>query len=223
MITLRRLLLEKNPEALKNIDKLFDIFDAQLEDTDSYVYLTAIKSISAIGDVCPDTSLDRICNIFLNTNLPIETRLKIGEALLLISQRQNELLPRYANKVMSTYLRGTKEQDPSIRASSLSNLAEVCELLHYAVQPYIEEVMACICSVLSSDKEPEVRRGAVNVFTQLLRGMDKEIFKIIPHHLKTIYQTLKRVSSQDSDTICQFHAQIALDTLNDIIQQLFQV
>lgn len=114
---------------------------------------------------------------------------------------------------MPIFLAGCRDPDPLVRASALSNLAELCELLHYALLPYLEEIVSCVQSLLQSDTTLEVRRGeccmsallhesvidtchlsgVINLYAQLLTGLDDDVFEVMPHHLRAIYSTLKHV------------------------------
>jgi len=64
-----------------------------------------------------------------------------------------------AATLVPIFLAGCRDSDPLVRASSLSNLGELCELLHYALLPYLEEIVACVQSLLQTDATVEVRRG----------------------------------------------------------------
>lgn len=76
-------------------------------------------------------------------------------ALSLCNSANNSL----ANTLVPIFLAGCRDPDPLMRASALSNLAELCELLHYALLPYLEEIVSCAQSLLQSDTTVEVRRG----------------------------------------------------------------
>ena len=117
---------------------------------------------------------------------------------------------------MSAFLQGSKDPMADIRASSLSNLAELCKHLKFALQPFIREILDCIYSIIYSEKEVEVRRGAVFVIELLFRGLSTEIFEIIPNDLKKLYQLLKNLQSSETDEITQYHATLALQDLNQI-------
>ena len=51
-----------------------------------------------------------------------------------------ELVPRYANTLLGTFLQGAQDTDAVIRASSLSNMADVCKLLRFSLGPNLHEV-----------------------------------------------------------------------------------
>jgi vesicle coat complex subunit len=71
--------------------------------------------------------------------------------------------PLSAATLVPIFLAGCRDPDPLVRASALSNLAELCELLHYALLPFLEEIVSCVQSLLQSDTTVEVRRGECQV------------------------------------------------------------
>lgn len=92
----------------------------------------------------------------------LEVRLKLGEVLLRASRAMGsprppslagpnphpnplplspgDLAPHLGPPLVGVFLQGTKDPDPSIRASSLSNLGELCQKLDYSLGPLVQEV-----------------------------------------------------------------------------------
>ena len=159
LIQLRHFILGKSSSSTANRDLILDIFKSQLNDTDSYVYGIAINGLTALGDLYPALIIPILSSSFANFSSPIEYRLKISEAILLISQRCGEMLPHYAKGIVHIYLLGCKEKEEIIKASSLSNLAEICKLLRFALHPYLIEILSCVSHLLQSDPSPLVQRG----------------------------------------------------------------
>lgn len=54
---------------------------------------------------------------------------------------------------------GIKDTLPSIRSSSLSNIAELCKLMGFSLHPFIRDILSTVESILRYEKEEEVRRG----------------------------------------------------------------
>ena len=50
------------------------------------------------------------------------------------------MIPRYRDTLLNAFLVGTRDPDAFLRASSLSNIAEICKLLKYSLGPIIHEV-----------------------------------------------------------------------------------
>ena len=71
---------------------------------------------------------------------PAEVRLKVGEALLQVVRLVGPLIPKYKRVLLNSFLRGTKDEDPFVRASCLHNLGELCALLRYSLDSVAFEV-----------------------------------------------------------------------------------
>lgn len=58
------------------------------------------------------------------------------------------------------------------------------------------------------------------VISSLLKGLGKDTLVQLKDHLLPIYRTLKNIYRDDSeDSVVRLHAQIALEELNDIVDQ----
>jgi hypothetical protein len=51
---------------------------------------------------------------------------------------------------------GVKDADATLRASSLSALAEICGLLRFAIHAHLAEVLVCVRDVVLSDQDVQV-------------------------------------------------------------------
>lgn len=51
-----------------------------------------------------------------------------------------ELAPHLGRSLVGVFLQGTRDPDQSVRASSLSNLGELCQKLDYSLGPLAQEV-----------------------------------------------------------------------------------
>lgn len=71
------------------------------------------------------------------------------------------------------------------RASCLSNLAEVCELLRWSLGRFSQDIVDLAVGVLlmetsSSEEAILARRGAAFLLSRLLRGADSDVLEVIP-------------------------------------------
>ena len=66
--------------------------------------------------------------------------MKLGEALVRATRNCGELVPRYSQHLLPALLTGVKDPEPLVRASSLSNLGDVCQLLRFSLGPVVHEV-----------------------------------------------------------------------------------
>ena len=170
LLTLSNLLKQRDPEALRNKELLLQNFLETLEHEDSYIYLMGVQALASLADVHTETVLKALIQqleLFnpetekprkLVTEMdedvpessiperPPEVRLKVGEVLLKVVRQLGPLVPKYKNVLLHTFLRGTRDPDPFVRASSLSNLGDLCALLRYSLDSVIHEVPSTFIS-----------------------------------------------------------------------------
>ncbi|TMW58715.1 hypothetical protein Poli38472_010274 [Pythium oligandrum] len=114
--------------------------------------------------------------------------------------------------------------EATLRASCLSNLAEVCALLGWALAPFAVDVLTCVFGILqleldmASKSVVSVRRGAVFLLKYVLQLLGYKMVDMLPDQLKPLYHTLKHVQRVDHDTVVRFHAEQALQTLDSIMR-----
>ncbi|XP_025191179.1 uncharacterized protein LOC112591556 [Melanaphis sacchari] len=195
-----------------------------LKNIDSYLYLSAIFALSSLCSYFPNDILPILCEEYsmpLNYHHSPETRLKIGEALMKTIKLLNETIPVYKNRLLNAFMAGVRDNDHLVRASSLSNLAEVCRLLRYNLGSIVVEIINCVDYVLRYDPETEPRRAAVLLLQMIIQGGDSELLEILKGHIRDIYHMLKFRYHCDKDEITKLHAQVALERLNDIMKSLF--
>ncbi|KAF1794700.1 RNA polymerase II assembly factor Rtp1, C-terminal [Phytophthora cactorum] len=135
----------------------------------------------------------------------------------------------------------------TLRASCMSNLAEVCALLQWGLQPFLLDVLTCVFGVLqlelelggkrrpkpgasdaTEDDEQQrlrkqqrvvaVRRGAVFVLRYLVELLGWKMLELMPDQLSPLYHTLKYVARVDRDRVVVFHADRALRALDEVMR-----
>ncbi|MEQ2193777.1 Transport and Golgi organization protein 6, partial [Xenoophorus captivus] len=130
-----------------------------------------------------------------------------------------ELTPHLGRPLVSVFLQGTRDPDQSVRASSLSNLGELCQRLDYSLGPLAQELSSCLTALIKTEKEAEVRRAAVHVIAQLLRGLSDKTTQVLRDVLLDLYRALKWVVRSDLDEVAVLHAQLALEELDDVMRR----
>lgn len=118
--------------------------------------------------------------------------------------------------LVHSFLNACKDSDCTIRASGLSNLAEICKILRYGLHPYLEEIISCVSSISRFDNDVQVKRGCIFLIYLLLEGLGVESFQIIPDHFGMVQDTISRYLT-DNDAVVCFHAENAKKYLNEII------
>ncbi|XP_053478948.1 transport and Golgi organization protein 6 homolog [Ictalurus furcatus] len=217
-----------NKEALEARDKLLMIFLENLEHEDSFVYLSAIQGLVLLADSFPDQILQRLLAEYQaapsgaassSRGRCLETRLKVGEALMRASRAMGDLAPHYGRPLIGAFLSGTRDEDSSVRASCLSNLGELCQRLNFSLGSLAQELSMCLTTLIKTEKEAEVRRAAVHVIALLLRGLSDKTTQVLGDVLLELYRALKWVVRSDSDEVAVLHAQLALEELDDVMRK----
>lgn len=222
LIQLRRFLLEQNKEAISQIPSILKIFGDNLSNEDSYVYLGAIQGLSAVGDIQLSAALPYIRSIYSSASQKVEIRLKIGEAILQIAQRLGDALTIHSAELYGLIVPVLRDDDATMRASALSNVAQFGELLGFGIKPYIQEILSVIYDVLLAETEIEVRRAACNAVYQIVHGLDTRIFDVLPNDITRLRSLLEALANSDKDDVTRFLAKVAADEIYETVVSTFQ-
>ncbi|XP_040838404.1 transport and Golgi organization protein 6 homolog [Ochotona curzoniae] len=218
--TLSHWIEQREAKALETQEKLLQIFLENLEHEDTFVYLSAIQGVALLSDVYPEKILVDLLAQYDNSqgkHTP-ETRMKVGEVLMRIVRALGDMVSKYRQPLIHTFLRGARDADSNHRASSLANLGELCQRLDFLLGPVVHEVTACLIAVAKTDHEVQVRRAAVHVVVLLLRGLSQKAPEVLKDVLKDLYHLLKHVVRMEPDDVAKLHAQLALEELDEIMR-----
>jgi len=230
LIELSKLIDEKDPETLENIDKVRLIFQSNLEDEDSYIYLSSITGLVSCGRYRPELVLDCLTKEFcmvLDRNIKqdqeededkaMAIRTRVGEALVKITRELGEVTPKYKNILLNTFFSASNDPDPLVRASSLSNMGEVCKNLRFSLGSIAGEVLQHL-SACSRDVSAEVRAAAVMVLTMMLQGLGRDTFTVLQSTLRDIYRELKMLASTEKEDLVLGQVSLALEEIDTIVR-----
>lgn len=218
--TLSRWIEQREAKALERQEKLLKVFLENLEHEDTFVYLSAIQGVALLSDVYPEKILVDLLAQYDSSkgkHTP-ETRMKVGEVLMRIVRALGDMVCRYRDPLIHTFLRGVRDPDGAHRASSLANLGELCQRLDFLLGPVVHEVTACLIAVAKTDSEVQVRRAAIHVIVLLLRGLSQKATEVLRDVLKDLYHLLKHVVQLEPDDVARLHAQLALEELDEIMR-----
>ncbi|KAI9494679.1 hypothetical protein BDB00DRAFT_301422 [Zychaea mexicana] len=97
---LRDLVLAKDPLVSSGpaLDNLLDIFVRLIQDEDSYIYLNAIKGLSALTDIHGNKIIEKLGATYADEKESLDNRLRVGEALLQTVQRSGDALSLYGKR-----------------------------------------------------------------------------------------------------------------------------
>ncbi|XP_026727035.1 transport and Golgi organization protein 6 homolog [Trichoplusia ni] len=234
IIELTKLIDAKDSETISKKHYVFCIFQDHLKDEDSYIYLAAVNGLAALCSHCTEDVLHVLCKEFLQNSLEqdnvetkesqnraAELRMKIGDIIVKVTRKLGEMAIVHKTILLNTMLCGCRDEDHLIRTSALSNLAEIALILNYKIGTIIYEVLLCIWGIIETDKAVECRRAAVMVISSLIKGLGKETLLQLKEQLLPIYRTLKELyRDHNEDTTVRLHAQIALEELNAVVNQI---
>ncbi|XP_048828666.1 transport and Golgi organization protein 6 homolog [Brienomyrus brachyistius] len=226
--TLVRATRDRDPMVLRFQEKVLVLFLENLEHEDSFVYLSAIQGLAELADAFPDRILQKLLEEYRSGPHPgpstgpprsLETRLKVGEVLMRASRALGDLAPHHGQPLIGAFLQGTRDADSTVRTSSLSNLGELCQRLHFSLGPLAQELSSCLTALIKTEKESEVRRAAVHVIAVLLRGLSEKTTQVLGDVLLDLYRALKWVVRADPDDVAVLHARLALEELDHVMRR----
>ncbi|VDO50885.1 unnamed protein product [Schistosoma margrebowiei] len=244
LIVLSRLLESRDSCIWGHEQLIFEVLTKYLSHTDSYIYLNAIRCLSAMGCILTDKVLNLLLNQFTKsvqtTNKPansigtivtittgdydIEYKLKLAESIMRVLSNLGEMAPKYRTEVFNSFVMGSKSSEELIRAACLSNIAELVRLLKYSVQPIIYEIFLLIEFHLSQDVSIVVRKASAYLARSLFlpETSTTELPPWIPSDvIRDLHRLLstRRIIEKDSSVQEQIEsalAQIDLCTRNTV-------
>ncbi|KAM6353979.1 transport and Golgi organization protein 6 homolog isoform 2-T2 [Alca torda] len=222
---LASLITQRDPEALRLQEKLLQVFLENVQHEDAFVYLSAIQGVALLSSEYPE----RILPVLLaRYRCPVRgtedtaatvTRMKLGEVLMRVTRALGDMVVKHREPLVQAFLRGARDPDSTLRASSLSNLGELCQRLGFQLGSIIHEVTSCLTAIAKTDPEAEVRRAAVHVVVVLLRGLSEKATEVLQDVLRDLYRLLKHVVVAEPDGATVLHAQLALEELDAVMRR----
>ncbi|NXO09723.1 TNG6 protein, partial [Oriolus oriolus] len=223
---LASLVTQRDPEALQLQEKLLQVFLENVQHEDAFVYLSAIQGVALLSNEYPE----RILPVLLaRYECPAQgtedaaaavTRMKLGEVLMRVTRALGDMVFQHREPLIRAFLRGARDPDSALRASSLSNLGELCQHLGFQLGSIIQEVTCCVTAIARTDPEAEVRRAAVHVVVLLLRGLSEKVTEVLRDVLRDLYRLLKHVATAERDGATVLHAQLALEELDAAMRRV---
>ncbi|KAF7724463.1 transmembrane and coiled-coil domains-containing protein 7 [Apophysomyces ossiformis] len=225
---LKEMVLEKDPlvSSGEGLNTVLDLLIHLVQDEDSFIYLNAIKGLSALTDVHGNLIIIKLGDIYSDENEKLDNRLRIGEALLQTVQRCGDALSKYVNaliKPLETVL-ARRTVNKHLRVSALSIMSMACQTCPVALTGLLEELTTWVLNILEFEKAPEIRRAATVLILSLFRGMASETLYEFPvTNLRRAYRTLRYIEDTDPDELTRYQARVALSDLDMIMRnEIFQ-
>ena len=156
---------------------ILSIFLQSLQDDDSYIFLNAVQGLAAMVDGFGKDVLKNLVDMFTNglesiasstlTQLDVDTRTRVGEALGQVVKRCGEALPSYGASIICSFIRmdltrasGSLLIPPlfgvvrashlptALRTSALSLLAHCASTSAVAILPYAVDLTSSMLDLL---------------------------------------------------------------------------
>ncbi|NWX56371.1 TNG6 protein, partial [Promerops cafer] len=223
---LASLVTQRDPEALRLQEKLLQVFLENVQHEDAFVYLSAIQGIALLSSEYPERILPVLLAQYewpargTEDTVAAVTRMKLGEVLMRVTRALGDMVFQHREPLIRAFLRGARDPDSALRASSLSNLGELCQHLGFQLGSIIQEVTCCVTAIARTDPEAEVRRAAVHVVVLLLRGLSDKVTEVLRDVLRDLYRLLKHVATAERDAATVLHAQLALEELDAAVRRV---
>ncbi|KAM9374157.1 transport and Golgi organization protein 6 homolog [Phaethornis superciliosus] len=223
---LAKLITQRDPEALQLQEKLLQVFLENVQHEDAFVYLSAIQGVALLSSEYPEQILPVLLARYKcpaqgpEDTMATVTRMKLGEVLMRVTQALGDMVVKHREPLVRAFLQGARATDSSLRASSLSNLGELCQHLGFQLGSIIQEVTSCLTAIAKRDPEAEVRRAAVHVVVLLLRGLSDKATEVLRDVLRDLYRLLKHVVVAEPDGATVLHAQLALEELDTVMRRV---
>ncbi|OXB65091.1 hypothetical protein ASZ78_008374 [Callipepla squamata] len=224
--SLSSLIMQRDPEALQIQEKILQVFLENVQHEDSFVYLSAIQGVALLSSEYPEQILPVLLARYGHPAQGTEetaaavTRMKLGEVLMRATRALGDMVIKHREPLIHAFLRGARDPDSALRASSLSNLGELCQRLGFQLGSIIHEVSSCLTAITKTDPEAEVRRAAVHVVVLLLRGLSEKATEVLQDVLRDLYRLLKHVVAAEPDGTAVLHAQLALEELDTAVRSV---
>ncbi|NXM18138.1 TNG6 protein, partial [Ploceus nigricollis] len=223
---LASLVTQRDPEAIRLQEKLLQVFLENVQHEDAFVYLSAIQGVALLSSEYPERILPVLLAQYecpaqgTGDTMAAVTRMKLGEVLMRVTRALGDMVFQHREPLIRAFLRGARDPDSALRASSLSNLGELCQHLGFQLGSIIQEVTCCVTAIARTDPEAEVRRAAVHVVVLLLRGLSEKVTEVLRDVLRDLYRLLKHVATAERDAATVLHAQLALEELDAAIRRV---
>ncbi|NXC04291.1 TNG6 protein, partial [Orthonyx spaldingii] len=223
---LATLVTQRDPEALQLQEKLLQVFLENVQHEDAFVYLSAIQGVALLSSEYPEQILPVLLARYecpaqgMEDTMAAVTRMKLGEVLMRVTRALGDMVFQHRERLIQAFLQGARDPDSALRASSLSNLGELCQHLGFQLGAIIQEVTCCVTAIARTDPEAEVRRAAVHVVVLLLRGLSEKVTEVLQDVLRDLYRLLKHVATAERDGATVLHAQLALEELDTAVRRV---
>ncbi|XP_015789708.1 transport and Golgi organization protein 6-like isoform X2 [Tetranychus urticae] len=221
LVILRNLIDAQHQSTIDHKSELFTLIKACLSDPDSYVYLAAVNALASLALAHTESCLPTLIEAYHDRDRSVRERVSVGESLVWVCKYLGQLAHHYHRLVVDCFLTGLRDENESIRVSSLSNLGQFCSSLKNALSYCIIEIVCAVECLLKTDSSLDVKRACLMFVYIMLNGIDNA--EVILDHLKQIYHIIKSIDSKSlGDDIIRVHAHLALEAIDNLMKKLIK-
>lgn len=220
------------------VDNISDVFIQAIKAEDSYIYLNAVRGLVVMMDKIGHDLLSQLSIKYSEyledlTEIELDQRLKIGEAIIQVMKNLSEALPSYSHLILPQLIKVMSDNNlPTLlRASSLTILSQACITCIKAVEPFINEILngmedlLMIESLHNSkdlsnplDKDTnlvQLKRSALILTAMVFRSVYNTINITIPLAIKNnLITKINYIAQFDNDSLVRHQATEILDEFN---------
>lgn len=178
LISLKRLIESGDQTVHQNWKRVLQLVQASLTDPESYIFLQAVNTLSALSLTRTDQVLPLLLQEYQNKDRTIQERLNVGEVIVRTSRTCPESLAKHAPNYMKTFMKTLEDEDETIRVSSISNLGHFCSGLAAAMEPFLCDLIQSIVPLITEDHSPQVRRASLMFVHMTLSTLDGHTFDV---------------------------------------------
>ncbi|SCU99063.1 LAFA_0G21770g1_1 [Lachancea sp. 'fantastica'] len=233
-----RQLIEQNSPVI-NLKQVLELHGRLLHDKEPFVYLNAIKGLSALCEFEPTQTLQYLLEVYSGLcaeskkGTTLDDVLKVGEVLVNYVETQNEMFGGQTSRaIVATCLKNIQQHetlDARIRMSALSLLSVCVETNCLAIQNELTDIMDCAMGVLRLERSEQsessenssklLRRAALHLLHSLVTCASPSFFAGPQgYSIAQLSSLLNYVKSTDPDYLVYDQA----GTLQQTIQELYQ-
>ena len=161
----------------------------------------------------------------------LKKRTKLGEVLVEVTKIAGKLTVLHKNSLLNPFLHllrnnPTPHPDPTIRASCLLNIGDICKNLEFDITGIVHEIFDCLINILKSDQNVEVQRAGVLACAMILQGLGaKGCIQVLGKEglLLDLHRTLitMRDNLSTTDDVVRQHIYLALEEINKVAKEIF--
>jgi hypothetical protein len=177
--TLVQMTLAKDRVIIEHLDAVLNIFLDMIEDSDSFIYLNAVKGVSSMVDAFPDESILKVTNRYKSSSFNIEGRTRIGEVLLRIIQRCGETFSKLSNLVLNSIFVVMKDEEPLVAVSGIVLMSVISLEYPLMIEQVIHQLFDFMLGNLENSTSNDLLKAVLLLLVNTLRGLHSNILKLI--------------------------------------------